>query len=156
MYEKGIPHYELPVVFFACQVGRAAGGNHHRPEAEPLPCEADITFHYGLSPEIYYVPVTVVRLVLLYGKAYGYYKKKPKKQWKQSSSPTMTSSTSSTCDSFRLPSRSSRRGDQVPFKGRDFVAVHDDFHRKKQGKGRASDDRGKGHVLHGNKGRRET
>jgi hypothetical protein len=44
----------------------------------------DVTFHYGLTPEIYYVPVTVKKIGPPYGKAYGYYKKfRPKKEWKK-------------------------------------------------------------------------
>jgi hypothetical protein len=44
----------------------------------------DITFHYGLTPEIYYVPVTVKKVGPPYGKAYGHYKKyRPKKEWKK-------------------------------------------------------------------------
>jgi hypothetical protein len=35
----------------------------------------DITLHYGLGPEIYYVPVAVVHDHPPYGRAYGYYKK---------------------------------------------------------------------------------
>lgn len=44
----------------------------------------DVTFHYGLTPEIYYVPVTVKKVGPPYGKAYGYYEKyRPNKEWKK-------------------------------------------------------------------------
>jgi len=44
----------------------------------------DVTFHYGLTPEIYYIPVTVEKVGPSYGKAYGYYKKyRPTKEWKK-------------------------------------------------------------------------
>jgi hypothetical protein len=44
----------------------------------------DITFHYGLTPQIFYVPVMVEKVGPPYGKAYGYYKKYgPAKQWKK-------------------------------------------------------------------------
>lgn len=44
----------------------------------------DVTFHYGLTPEIYYVPVAVKKVGPPYGKAYGYYKKyRPNKEWKK-------------------------------------------------------------------------
>ncbi len=44
----------------------------------------DVTFHYGLTPEIYYVPVTVKKVGPPYGKAYGNYKKyRSKKEWKK-------------------------------------------------------------------------
>lgn len=42
----------------------------------------DIIIHFGLSPEIFYVPVRAVPGPP-YGKAYGYYKNKPKKEWKK-------------------------------------------------------------------------
>ena len=42
----------------------------------------DITLRYGLSPEIYYVPISVSPGPP-YGKAYGYYKNKPRKEWKK-------------------------------------------------------------------------
>lgn len=44
----------------------------------------DITFHYGLTPEIYFVPVKLKNVGPPYGKAYGYYNKyRPKKEWKK-------------------------------------------------------------------------
>jgi hypothetical protein len=44
----------------------------------------DVTFRYGLTPEIFYVPVTVKKVGPPYGKAYGYYKKyRPNKEWKK-------------------------------------------------------------------------
>ena len=44
----------------------------------------DVTFHYGLTPEIFYVPVTVKKVGPPYGKAYGHYKKyRPNKEWKK-------------------------------------------------------------------------
>jgi len=64
---------ELPVVFFV------ASRAHVDPQViidlrmRRRMSWLDITFHYGLTPEIYYVPVT--RVGPPYGKAYGYYKK---------------------------------------------------------------------------------
>jgi hypothetical protein len=76
-HERGIHEEELPVVFFIAQ--RA----HVSPEAVvELHLRGmnwmDITFHYGLSPEIYYVPV---RHGPPYGHAYGHYKNHPKGGW---------------------------------------------------------------------------
>ncbi len=64
---------ELPVVFFV------ASRAHVNPQViidlrmRRRMSWLDITFHYGLTPEIYYVPVT--RVGPPYGNAYGYYKK---------------------------------------------------------------------------------
>ncbi len=80
--DRHIPDEEIPVVFFLAQ--RA----HVRPSAIidlRLAGRSwlDISLHFGFGPEIFYVPVreTVV-IGPPYGKAYGYYKKKPKKQWR--------------------------------------------------------------------------
>lgn len=44
----------------------------------------DISFRYGLTPEIFFVPLTVKKVGPPYGKAYGYYKKyRPNKEWKK-------------------------------------------------------------------------
>jgi len=40
----------------------------------------EITLHFGLSPEIYYVPVERIPGPP-YGHAYGYYKKVPRAKW---------------------------------------------------------------------------
>lgn len=78
--KRGIPEYEMPVVFFLAQLA------HVRPEvivSMRLGNKSwmDITLHYGLSPEIYYVPVKVKHQGPPYGKAYGYYKKYPRNDW---------------------------------------------------------------------------
>lgn len=67
---------ELPVVFFL------ASRVHVDPQViidlrmRHRMSWLDITFHYGLTPEIYYVPVT--RVGPPYGNAYGHYKKHKK------------------------------------------------------------------------------
>ena len=77
VYKRGFHEEDLPVVFFIAQ--RA----HASPEAvADLRLKGmnwmDITTHYGLSPEIYYVPV---RTGPPYGHAYGYYNKHSKGGW---------------------------------------------------------------------------
>lgn len=79
--ERSIPDDDLPVVFFLAQRARVA------PQAViDLRISGkswmDITLHYGLSPEIYYVKVGEVSGPP-YGKAFGYFKNKPRKQWKE-------------------------------------------------------------------------
>jgi hypothetical protein len=80
--ERHIPDEEIPVVFFIARMARVKpatiidlrlGGKTWM----------NIVLHFGLSPEIFYVPVREgVAVGPPYGKAYGYYKKKPRKQWK--------------------------------------------------------------------------
>lgn len=77
IHDRGIHEEELPVVFF---LSRRA---HVSPEAiVRLRLRGmnwmDITLHFGLSPEVYYVPV---RYGPPYGHAYGHYKKHPKGGW---------------------------------------------------------------------------
>lgn len=79
--ERGFDPYEVPVVLY--QAKRA----HVTPEIiMELRLSGhtwlDITLRFNLSPEIFYVPVGLVVTGSPYGKAYGYYKKKPKKDWK--------------------------------------------------------------------------
>jgi hypothetical protein len=79
LHEQGINEEELPVVFFIAQ--RA----HVKPKAVvALRLTGmkwmDITFQYGLSPGIYYVPL---RQSPPYGHAYRYYKKHPKGGWQR-------------------------------------------------------------------------
>ena len=79
--ERKIPDEELPVVFFiAARAGvepkvivdlRLGGSSWY-----------NISIKYGIYADVYYVPL-VVDPGPPYGKAYGYYKKKPKKEWKK-------------------------------------------------------------------------
>ncbi len=42
----------------------------------------DLSIHFGLTPEIFFVPLTVKKVGPPYGNAYGYYKKyRPNKEW---------------------------------------------------------------------------
>ena len=79
--ERKIPDEELPVVFFIA--GRAGvkpevivdlrlGGSTWY----------DISVRYGIYADVYYVPLAV-EPGPPYGKAYDYYKNKPKKDWKK-------------------------------------------------------------------------
>lgn len=79
--ERRIPEEEIPVVFFIAQRARVEPATvvNLRLRGKSW---LDITLHYGLSPEIYYVPVPVVVKGPPYGKAYGYFKNKPRKEWK--------------------------------------------------------------------------
>ena len=80
IHERHIPDEELPVVFY---IARRA---HVAPEAVMdlrLSGKSwwEITMYYRMGPEIYYVPVDYDPGPP-YGRAYGYYKHKPRKQWR--------------------------------------------------------------------------
>ncbi len=79
VHDRGINEEEVPVVFFIAQ--RA----HVSPEAVVrLRLRGmdwmEITLHFGLSPDIYYVPV---RQGHPYGHAYGHYKRHPRGGWQR-------------------------------------------------------------------------
>jgi hypothetical protein len=74
-----MPHDEIPVVFFLAQRAHVSTGAIIDLRLRGMSW-LDITIHYGLTPEIYYLPV---KAGPPYGKAYGYYMKKPKKAWKK-------------------------------------------------------------------------
>ncbi len=78
--KRGIPDDDLPVVFFLSKRAGVSPGviiDLHLGGKSWM----DITFHYGLTAEIYYVEVKEAKGPP-YGKAYGHFKKKPKKGWK--------------------------------------------------------------------------
>lgn len=81
--DRGIHQEELPVVFFLAQRAHVAPGAIVDLRLRGMNW-MDITLHFGLQPDIYYVPVRVVdRQGPPYGNAYGYYKKHPKREWKK-------------------------------------------------------------------------
>lgn len=78
--ERRISEEEIPVVLFICQ--RA----HVQPAAViDLRSQGqswmDISLHFGLGPDVYYVPTTVVTGTP-YSEAYSYYQSRPRPEWK--------------------------------------------------------------------------
>jgi hypothetical protein len=80
VHQKHVSDEELPVVFFLAQKAKVSpdlvvdlrlGGKSW----------LDISYYYGMGADIFYVPVKSAD-VPPYGKALGYYKNKPKKEWK--------------------------------------------------------------------------
>lgn len=77
--QRRLPPPEIPVAFFIAQhahvspglvVDLRLGGRSW----------LDISLHFGIGPEVFYVPVAAVPGPP-YGHAYGYYKNKPRKEW---------------------------------------------------------------------------
>jgi hypothetical protein len=78
--QRNVPEEELPVVFFL------ASRAHVAPDVIVALRQGgkswlDITYYYGMGADIYYVPARAVDGPP-YGRALGYYKNKPQKQWK--------------------------------------------------------------------------
>ncbi len=80
--DRGIHDEALPVVFYLAKRARVSPGVIVDLHLRGLSW-MDITLHYGLSPEIYYVPVRIIEGRPPHGHAYGYYKKHPNRDgWK--------------------------------------------------------------------------
>lgn len=79
--ERHIPDDEVPVVFFIAQQARVSPDVIIKLRLSGKSW-MDITFHYGLTAQIFYVPFAVAPGPP-YGKAYGYYKNKPKNKWRE-------------------------------------------------------------------------
>ncbi|MGE5027413.1 MAG: hypothetical protein ACM3JK_02970 [Betaproteobacteria bacterium] len=77
--DRHIPDYDIPVVLFIAQRAHVAPG-----VVVDLRLAGrswmDISLHFGLGPDIYYVPARRV-YGPPYGNAYGYYKNKKRKDW---------------------------------------------------------------------------
>ncbi len=79
--KRGVPPDEIPVVLSLAKKAHAA------PEIIVDFRLRDntwlyTTFHFGLGPEIFYVPAAAMVSDPVYGKVYGYYMRKPKREWK--------------------------------------------------------------------------
>ncbi|RJR17416.1 MAG: hypothetical protein C4581_08025 [Nitrospiraceae bacterium] len=79
--DRHIPDEQIPVVLFLAAMA------HVPPPAIIDLRQAGRTWmeicrHFGLAPDIFYVPVKEVVKGPPFGKAYGHYKNKPKKEWK--------------------------------------------------------------------------
>lgn len=108
----------------------------------------DITFHFGLTPEIYYVPVKHVGPP--YGNAYGYYKKHGNKYNKV----VLADDDVVNLVNLRFMSDYHGVAPEVIIdkrgKGERFIAMNDEFRREKKGRNGYKDKGGKGNK---NKGR---
>lgn len=78
--ERRVRDEDLPVVLFIAQHARVTPATIVDLRMRGLSWW-DISVRYGIGPEVYYVPVAVAPGPP-YGKAWGHYKKKPRKQWK--------------------------------------------------------------------------
>jgi hypothetical protein len=163
--KRGIPDEELPVVFLLAGRARVAPGAIIDLRLGGMSW-MNITLRYGLTPEIYYVPVNGGKIGPPYGKAYGHYKKHPKQDWKK-----IRLSDSDVVNMANLKFMSEHYGYppekviQMRAEGRQFVAINDLIQKENHGKNgkhkdndfdHDDDDRGKGKdrdEKHANKGK---
>jgi hypothetical protein len=129
--KKGIPDDEMPVVF---HLSAQAGVKPEALIAMRLTGKtwADITLHFGLGASIYYVPFRTIPGPP-YGKAYGYYKNKPRKDWNK-----IILSDSDVVHLVNLKFMSKHHGfspdEVVKFKGKEknFISIHQNLKKNKQ------------------------
>ena len=79
--QRGIDDERLPVILQIASLANVPPGqvaSRYGPGVTLI----ELTRIFGLSPEIYYVPVKVRVDGPPYGKAYGYYRNRARKQWK--------------------------------------------------------------------------
>jgi len=130
--ERGFHPFEVPVVLSLAK--RA----HVEPEVVmDLRLSGytwlDITFRVGLNPEIFYVPVGATVTGPPYGKACGYYKKKPKKKWK-----TIVLSDDDVINLVNLKFMSEHYGCppekiiKMRSGGKEFVSINDEIRKEKK------------------------
>ncbi|MBI4685615.1 MAG: hypothetical protein HY755_10495 [Nitrospirae bacterium] len=131
--ERRIPDEEIPVVFFLASRARVAPSTIIDLRLSGRSW-LDITLHYGLSPEIFYIPVDIKKMGPPYGKAYGYYKNKPKKEWKK-----MKFSDGDVVDLVNLKfisehyKYSPEKVIQMRGEGKKFVSINDTAYKEKHG-----------------------
>ena len=143
VHERGLPDDEIPVAFFIA----ARAGVEPRVIID-LRLDGmrwiDICSRHRLSPEIFYVSVPVEVKGPPYGRAYGYYKKKPRKEWKSivlaDDDVVNLVNLRVMSEHYRVPAAEIIR---MRSEGKSFVVVNDDVRkgkkdktRKEKGKGR--------------------
>lgn len=132
---------ELPVVFYLASCARVEPDVIIDFRFRQRMSWLNITYHFGLTPEIYYVPVQ--RVSPPYGKAYGHYKKH-KHDYKK---VTLVDADVVNLVNLRFISDYHRIAPEMVMdmrgQGKKFVAINEEFHK---GKGRhhgGDDNRGK-------------
>jgi hypothetical protein len=80
--QRGIADEELPVIFYLASLAGVAPSLVADEYRRPGITLHDLTRIFGLNPEIYHYPIKFRVDGPPYGKAYGYYRNKPKKEWK--------------------------------------------------------------------------
>lgn len=152
--DRHIPDEEIPVVFFLAQTAHVSPSAiiDLRLAGRSWP---DISLHFGLGPEIFYVPVkeTVV-IGPPYGKAYGYYKKKPRKAWK---SIVLSDTDVVNLVNLKFVSEHYKYPPEKVMKlregGKNFVAINDEVVKEKKGGKEKAKEKGEGGKGEGGKGK---
>ena len=155
--ERRVRDEDLPVVLFIAQHARVTPATIVDLRMRGLSWW-DISVRYGVRPEVYYVPVAVAPGPP-YGKAWGHYKKKPRKQWNTivlaDDDIVTLVHVRFISDYYRIPPE---RVVEVRGHHPNIVAVNYEVSRGRsgrhdddQGNGKGNNGKGKGKGKHGNK-----
>jgi hypothetical protein len=132
--KRGIPDDQLPVIFQIAShanVSPALVAKRYGPGVSLL----ELTRIFGLTPEIYYVPVKVKVDGPPYGKAYGYYRNRARKEWKNI---YLNDDDIINFSNLRFMSGYYEIDPDVIIKkrsgGKDFILINDDFYKGKKSK----------------------
>ncbi len=153
--ERHIPDEEIPVVFFLADRAHVAPAAIIDLRLRKRSW-ADIVVHYGLSPEIFYVPVKVEVKGTPYGRAYGYYRNKPKREWKKI---VLKDDDVVNLVNLKFVSEHHKYSPdeviRIRSKGKNFVVIHDDIRRGKKEKGEKEErgERGEKEGKHEDRGK---
>ncbi|MDH5202582.1 MAG: hypothetical protein OEW69_04925 [Nitrospirota bacterium] len=154
--ERRIHDEEIPVVFFIAKKARVKPATIINLRLRGMTW-LDITLHHHLSPEIFYMPVkeTVV-IGPPYGKAYGYYKKKPKKEWKKI---VLGDDDIINLVNLRFMSEHYRYAPEKVIKlreeGKNFIVINEEVKKGKKGDKEKIKSKGEGKEEKGEKGGKE-
>ncbi len=133
---------ELPVVFFLADRAHVDPQTIIDLRMRRHMSWLNITFHYGFTPEIFYVPVT--RVGPPYGNAYGYYKKHKGNYRKV----VLVDDDVVNLVNLRFMSEYHRVAPEVVMerrgRGEKFFAMNDNFHKEKARSRERTEARGKG------------
>lgn len=142
--QRGIPDEEVPVVMFLAARANVAPGVIIDLRLGGMKW-MDICARHKLSPEIFYVPVKTTVTGPPYGKAYGYYKNKPRNQWK-----TIVLSDVDVINLVNLRFVSEHYGYppaqvmKMRSEGKTFLVVHEEVRKEKRGKPHGQEGKPKG------------
>lgn len=142
--QRGIPDEEIPVVMFLAARANVAPGVIIDLRLGGMTW-TDICVRHKLSPEIFYVPVRTEVSGPPYGKAYGYYKNKPRNQWKN-----ITLSDADIVNLVNLRFVSEHYGYppaqviKMRSEGKTVLVVHEEVRKGKKGKPAGEGKKGKG------------
>lgn len=131
--ERRIPDYDIPVVLFLAQRARVAPGAIMDLRLGGRSW-MDISLHFGLGPDIFYVPAREV-YGPPYGHAYGHYKNKKRKDWHK-----IRLADHEVVDMVNLRFMSEHYGRppeeimRMRSGGKNFGTINDEFRRGKPGK----------------------